>query len=607
MAELLQLRGIGQHAGPRLLFRNFDLVLGDRDRLSLIGPNGGGKTTLLRILCSDETADEGQRTSRRGLRIAWLEQEPRIDPAQSSLDYVLERLRRDPGPPAGLDPEVVARAALQRAGFENPDAPVRTLSGGWTRRVAVVAELATAPDLLLLDEPTNHLDLEGIEWLEQSLARVSHAVVVISHDRHFLERVSTRVLEIDGVHRDGWMMVEGSYTDYLERREQARREQHRAADALASIVRDDIRYLRQGAKARTTKSASRVSKAHANIEELESLRSRNEVRGVEGAFHASGRRTKRLVSAEQISLRRGAKTLLRDGSFVLGPGRRMGLVGPNGSGKSSLLLALQGELALETGELRIAPNLKIVYFDQRRQQLDAEKTIAQILAPDGDTVLVRGRKMHLKSWTRQLGFRDDQVAQPVKSLSGGERARVLMGQLMCREADVLLLDEPTNDLDLPTLEMLERSLLEFTGAIVLVTHDRFLLDRVCTTLFALSGDGAWVEVADRPQWQAWARDRAAESLAPSRAASKNVSALPKTPKTVKLSYKEQREFDGLEDAILQAESDLAEQEACLTEASAQSETARLVSVGREVTRLQEEIEHLYARWSELEEKRGGNA
>ncbi len=602
--ELLQLRGIGHHAGPRLLFRNLDLVLGDRDRISIIGPNGSGKTTLLRILCGAEVALEGERTTRRDLRIAWLQQQPRIDLQQSALGYVLDRFGRDPGPPVGLDSEVAARAALQRAGFEDPEVSVEELSGGWLRRLAAAAELATVPDLLLLDEPTNHLDLEGIEWLEQALARASHAVVVVSHDRHFLERVSTRVLEVDGVHRDGWMVVEGNYSTYLERRAQVRRDQLRAADALASVVREDIRYLRQGPKARTTKSASRVSQAEGNIAELEELRGRNRPRSVEGSFQGTGRRTKRLVSAERIHVARGGRTLMRDATFVLGPGRRLGLVGPNGSGKSSLLLSLLGELPLEDGELRLAPHLQVVYFDQRREKLDPEKTVAEVLAPDGDTVMVRGRKMHLKSWTRQLGFRDDQVDQRIKSLSGGERARVLMGQLMCREADLLLLDEPTNDLDLPTLEMLERSLLEFEGAVVLVTHDRSLLDRVCTSLLALSGDGAWAEVVDRDQWQTWARGRSAKPDQEA-GAGRGKPVHRAVAKRRKLGYREQREFEGLENAILAAESAVAEQELLLNDPDVQGDPQRLTEVGREVMRLQTEVERLYSRWSELEEKQLG--
>jgi len=621
VAEVLQLRGVGQFAGPRVLFSGIDLTLSAGQRLGLVGANGSGKSTLLKILAGAEKAAEGSRTHGSHLRVALLDQEPVLDTESTLLDFVTDRLACEPGVPPGQDSQVVARRALSQAGLEDPQAVIASLSGGWARRLALIAEIATAPDLLILDEPTNHLDLDGIQWLEQRLCSLRSALVMVSHDRRFLEAVCTRMAEIDPRHEGGFFACSGSYSDFLQQREQAFSDLRGREASLNSQLGEEIRYLRQGPKARTSKNATRVARAHENIAELDRVRRLNREQELQAGFAATGRKTRRLLVAEGLAARPGGQDCIRDLDLVLSPGRRIGLVGANGSGKTTLLRTLLGERQPDAGEIRRAPDLRVVYFDQAREQIDAADTVRKALSPEGDTVVVGSRQIHVKSWARQLLFRDEQLDQPVRTLSGGERARLLIARLMRTPADVLLLDEPTNDLDIPTLEALEQRLLEFEGAVVLVTHDRFLMDRVCTSLLALDGDGkgngVTRELADLAQWEASRQDGAAGatekgSASKSRSgksrkpAGSQADAGERTPgkhderparAQAKLSYNEKRELDAMEEAVLTAE---ARVESLQERAGTESAGAQLHSIYAELNEAQAEVERLYERWAELD-------
>ncbi len=391
---------------------------------------------------------------------------------------------------------------LGRAGFADPQTTTSLLSGGWRRRLAIARELIRRPDLLLLDEPTNHLDIEGVRWLEEILLSNRGASVMVSHDRYFLENVCTRIAEVNRIYPDGVFTTSGKYSDFLEKREDYLASQAKEREALANLVRREIEWLRRGAKARTSKSKARIATAGELQVKLAESQDRARMGTTDIDFTGTGRRTKRLVIAERIAREFGGRKLFRDVSFALGPGMRLGLLGANGSGKTSLLKLLAGEAAPDGGSIQFADALRVVYFDQNREQLDAEVTLRRALAPTGDSVIFQDRVIHVVSWAKRFLFRQDQLELPVGRLSGGEQARVLIARLMLKPADLLLLDEPTNDLDIPTLEILEESLLEFTGAIVLVTHDRFMLDRVSTVLLALNGKGGAEFFADYAQWEA---------------------------------------------------------------------------------------------------------
>src|SRR5208283_5071464 len=455
------------------------------------------------------------------------------------------------------------------------------------------------------DEPTNHLDLAGIEWLEEVLRSAAFACVVVSHDRYFLENVANEMVELNAAYDDGALRVSGNYSTFLEAKEEYLHAQRNRQEALENRVHTEIEWLRRGPKARTTKSKARIDKAHEMITELSELNACTRSTSAQIDFSSSGRQTKQLITLDGVSCAMGERTLFSDVHFVITSGMRVGLVGPNGSGKTTLLRLLNGELKPTRGSMRQAAALRIVYFDQNRV-LDPEVTLRRALAPDSDAVIYQDRVIHVAAWAARFLFTGEQLNQKVGRLSGGERARVLIAQLMLQPADVLLLDEPTNDLDIPTLEILEESLLEYRGALVLVTHDRYMLDRVSTVVFGLDGLGGAERFANYQQWEAWHRARLAagrtglsvESQNPSRAMGSVKTSLAKK----KLSFMEMREFESIEARIAAAEKELQVKHDALLDPAIMRDGTRLHAASVELDAAQNTIDALYARWVELEQK-----
>jgi ATP-binding cassette subfamily F protein uup len=455
------------------------------------------------------------------------------------------------------------------------------------------------PDVLLLDEPTNHLDLAGIEWLEGMLASAQFACVVISHDRYFLENVATQMAELNRAYPGGLLRVTGNYSEFLETKQEFLAAQSRRQDALENRVRIEKEWLRRGPKARTTKSKARIDRANELIGELADLGSRSQTRTAGIDFNATDRQTKRLVEMEGMQYSAGSRKLFDGLDFVITAGMHVGLVGPNGSGKTTLLRLLSGEVEPEAGTLRRANMLKVVYFEQHRE-IDASLTLRRALAPDSDSVVYQGRVIHVASWAARFLFTGEQLNQPVSRLSGGERARVLIANLMLQPADLLLLDEPTNDLDISTLEILEETLLEYPGALVLVTHDRYMLDRISNTVLGLDGLGSAERFADYPQWEAWQSTRKQSKEQAARAAAKAANSQPAIKK--KLSYLEAREWADMEARIASAENALQVKQAMLEDPAVVVDAVKLQTVLGETAQAKAAVDALYARWAELEAK-----
>jgi ATP-binding cassette subfamily F protein uup len=574
------------------LFENLSLSIADGDRTGLIGPNGSGKTTLLEILAAREAADAGERALRKLTKMAYVPQDSLFGP-EETVGSVLRAAME--GLPL-LEEEKAARTQMMlgRVGFDTLSTPASALSGGWSKRLAIAAALVMSPDLLLLDEPTNHLDLEGILWLERSIQTVN-ACLVVTHDRYFLENVATQMVELNPVYPQNTFQVNGNYSEFLERREEFLEAQTKQQQSLATKVRREVEWLRRGPKARTGKSRARIDAAGQLIEELAAVTTRNRTLTANIDFTQTDRKTKRLIEAEGIGKSLGGRTLFQNLNLTLSPGIRMGLLGANGSGKTTLLKILAGELAPDEGTIRRADRLRIVSFAQDRgAHLDPDLSLRRTLCPEGDSVIFRGRPIHVAGWAKRFLFRDDQMETPIARLSGGERARVMIARLMLAPADVLLLDEPTNDLDIPTLEVLEDSLLDFVGAMVVVSHDRYLLDRVSTIVMGLD-QGQGGVFADYSQWEA---SRGAPTSGKP-AVTETPAQLRDAPKR-KLSYLEQREWDGMEARILKAEQQLSARQRELQEAA--SEGKRLTEAYEKVQEAQNLIEDLYARWAELEIK-----
>jgi ATP-binding cassette subfamily F protein uup len=592
-AVLLTCESLTKSFTSRPLFENLGFTIAEGDHIGLVGPNGAGKSTLLKIVAGAEPPDSGTRAVRKGVRIGYVPQDAVFTPGLTVEDVLLDALRNE----AALDDyeksSRIARA-LGKAGFTDRSLATDALSGGWRKRLAIARELALEPDILLLDEPTNHLDVEAILWLESLLKSEPEAFVVVSHDRYFLENVARRMLELNRIYPNGLLQTDGSYSEFLEARDELLKNEAAYQDTLANLVRREMEWLRRGPKARTTKAKARITAAGKLIDELEESRDRARVSTAGIDFTASDRKTKRLWIGRGLRKQLGDRRIVDDLDLLLTPGMRLGVLGPNGSGKTTLLRMIVGELSPDAGTIEQADRLRVVYFEQNRESLDPTLTLKRALAPEGDSVIYRDRSLHVASWAKRFLFRAEQLETAVSKLSGGEKARIVLARLMLKPADLLVLDEPTNDLDIPTLDVLEESLLEFPGALVLVTHDRYLLERVSTKVLALDGTGRAEYFADYGQWLASSRE------APARAA----ATIESRQRTKRLSYLEQREFDTMEQTVLVAEKSLAEAQSRAEDPAIAADAVALQQRFAELAEAQAEVDRLYQRWSELEAKMG---
>ena len=601
MGILLSCRHLSKAFGPRPLFEGLSFGLFENERTGLIGPNGAGKSTLLKILAGLETPDSGELSLRRGLRVKYLAQQDFYDDADQGMTVRDELVRALQG--LGLeDYEVEMRVdmGLEDSGF-NADQRVTSLSGGWRKRLAILSVVLTEPDLLLLDEPTNHLDLEGVLWLERFLSGLKFSFLVITHDRRFLESVCNRMIELNKRYEDGHFSSKGNYSQFIENREALLNAQAAQEDSARNIVKREIEWLRKGPKARTTKQKARIDRAGVLIDELKELKFRNaQDRSATIDFSSSDRQSKRLVLGLDIEKSMGGRKLFGPLNISLGPGDKLGLLGGNGSGKSTLLKLLTGQLAPDAGTLKRADGLKVVTFDQHREQLDMSLSLRRALCDSGDMVQYKSSSIHITSWAERFLFAKHQLDLPLNRLSGGEQARVLIARLMLRPADVLLLDEPTNDLDINSLEVLETSMQEFSGALVLVTHDRYLLDRVSKNLLSLDGKGHATYYADLAQWED-AQLEAAEEQAPEPVAKES----PKSKENKAIFSKDDvKELKNVEANLRAAENEFKQACLSLTDPAIATNAAELLARQKTVDAAQKKIDDLFKRWEELEARRG---
>lgn len=600
MAQLLHATDLGKSFGAKPLFARVDLVLKDGDRVGLIGPNGSGKSTLMKIIAGLEHADEGDMTCRRGLRVGYVTQVDQFKPDDTPLSAIVDALHAT-GHHDEHECETLASIALGKIGFDTFDQPIDTLSGGWRKRVAIARALAQKPELLLLDEPTNHLDMEGIYWLQDYLEAAQCGIVVVTHDRYFLEEAATRIVELSTAYPDGTFEVEGSYSTFLERRAEFLEAQQSQQQALASKVREDIKWLSRGAQGRRTKNKSRIQDAGGRSEQLAELQKRNAPnRAAAIEFDGTGRKTRNLLVAKGISKTLGNQPLFSDFDLTLSPGTRVGLLGTNGSGKTTLINVLTGKLEPDTGTVKQADKLRIATLTQRRAELDRSITLRDALCPVSDTVYYRDREVHVTTWAKMFLFTPQQLKVSVGDLSGGEQARIMIADLMRQPADLIILDEPTNDLDIYSLEVLEQSLSEFPGAVLLVTHDRFMLERIATQLVGLDGKGEAKHFASLTQWQ---NAQTKTERIGEKPASKQDTGQPKKGK--KLSYNEQRELDQMEKTIEQAEFIASKLEAKMNDPALLANHEKLQTHCVKMGKAQDEVTRLYTRWAELEAKQKG--
>ena len=586
---LFSVQDVSKSFGTKDLFQDLSLSIFEGDRIGLIGKNGSGKSTLLKILAGLDTADSGILAPQRGLKVGYLPQTCDF-PDRTPIELLMEAMDEEI---ADYEKERLAETWMDKLGFTGQESSAAQLSGGWKKRLMLAKQMLLSPDLLLLDEPTNHLDLEGVIWLEKFLLREAPTFLLVSHDRYFLQHVTSRIIEIDPVYPKGLFAIDGPYAEFLEKKEAFIQGQLAQERSLSSKARREVDWLRSNAKARTTKSQARTDQAHALLQDLADVRKRNQEKRAGIAFEGSERQTRKLLVAKNLGKQLGGKELFRNVDFTLSPGTRIGLMGPNGSGKTTLLRLLAGELDPDQGTIKRADFLQTVYFDQHRTTLPHDTTLRQALSPTGDFIQFRGQPIHVNGWCKRFLFSPTLLDLPIGTLSGGERARIAIAHLMLQPADLLLLDEPTNDLDIPTLETLETSLLDFPGAVVLITHDRCMLDRTCNTLLAF-GDPANIEAfSDYAQWEAHAK----RGPAPKPKGKAVV-----VPNKGKLTYLEKKEYEQLEGKIEQLEKEMKEFTRLLESEEISRDEVKLAEVCKAASLVETQIEQIYLRWEELDQK-----
>lgn len=592
MSVLVTANQVSKAFGSRVLFENLTFVVESDERIGLIGPNGAGKSTLLKILASEESADSGVISCQRGLKIGFLHQTPTLP-----LDLRVEGAIRDNAQEEESEDKVGELLSL--LGLTSiSDRRVGDLSGGWRKRVALARELVNSPQLLLLDEPTNHLDIESIVWLERFLSQQRMAVVTITHDRLFLQRVANRILELDKRNPQGLLNVRGDYATYLERKEQLLSEQVQQEASLKNKLRRETEWLRRGPKARTTKQQARIHAAEELKGDVEEISARNQSRTTRLDFISTGKKPKRFIEAKAVSKSFNEQPLFRNLDTFIGPGDRLGLLGRNGCGKSTLIRVLLGTEARDSGSLIRADALRVAYFEQNRETLAADRPVRAVLCSSGDQVIYRGKPIHIHGYLDRFLFRKEQSEMPVSRLSGGEQSRLILAKLMLEDADLLVLDEPTNDLDIATLDVLQDCLIDFEGAVILVTHDRFFLDKVATHILAFPDDksGKVTAFADLAQWENWKKEQSFHLSA--KVATSQNSTQPE--KKRRLGFKETRELAGMEQKILETERRLERLVAESRHPENISAASKLTEIYRQISETQAEIDRLYARWAELE-------
>lgn len=600
LASLITLTDVQLAYGHHPLLDHADFAIQEGERIGLIGRNGAGKSSLLRLLDGRTQPDDGDIARSSGLRVATVEQEPALDETGTVFDVVCDAHAH----PEDWQRPARVRAALERLGLP-AEAAIASLSGGMRKRVALARALVDEPDLLLLDEPTNHLDFDGIAWLEAMLRNWKGAAVIITHDRRFLDAVATRIVELD---RGRLLSFPGNFSQWQERKAQwleAERLEQARFDKL--LAQEEV-WIRKGIEARRTRNEGRVRR----LEQLrvERAERRERVGNVSLAL-AQGQRSGKLVAELQdVGKAFGDKVVVRDYSTTILRGDRIGIVGPNGAGKTTLLKLLLGELPPDSGTVRQGSNVSVAYFDQMRAQLDENATLVDIISPGSEWVEIGGARKHVMSYLGDFLFSPARAGSPVSSLSGGERARLLLARLFARPANVLVLDEPTNDLDIETLELLEELLQEYAGTVLLVSHDRAFLNNVVTQTIAAEGDGRWRDyVGGYDEWQAQRPAQAAAPKAEKPAeTAQPAAARPKPVRAARLSAWDLRELEALPDAIAAIEARQAELSGKLADGSLYRDAPDEVErINAELATLESELEEKFARWELLEARRGDSA
>ena len=601
MDILIGCHDISKSFGNNPLFSGLSFGVGEGEKVGIVGANGAGKSTLVSILAGLEESDSGRVTLKSGSKVGYVDQDPQFIETESILDSTIKAARKH-GESAD-EAMVSASMLLSQLGFTNFQQTVKELSGVWKKRLAIGQASLGHPDLIFFDEPTNHLDWEGILWLETFLKNAPFTWIMISHDRYLLSTVAQKIIDLDPQVEGGMLVTEGAYQEHLDRKDAYLESRLQYQESLANKVRREDAWLKRGPKARGTKAKYRIDAAYKLKDELSQVKQSTQKLKTDIEFSATGRKTKKLIDIKNLSFAYEEKPIIDKLTTTITSGSRIGVLGLNGVGKSSLFKLLTSSLKAQGGQIEFADHLKVVFFEQTRESLPKEKTLKQALWEHSDQVVFQERTIHINSWAKRFGFKPDRMDTLVEKLSGGEQARVLIAKLMLKEADVLLLDEPTNDLDISTIEVLEDSLQDFRGALLMISHDRYMLNRLCDRFLGFDGAGHIIEFASVEQWQEHLKKLASKANKKDKSEPAKVEShkntTPKKEKK-KLSYKEQREYDLMEGEILKAEQHLESVKAECEKPANVSDSKKMQELYDQLNNAQKRVEQLYSRWTELE-------
>lgn len=595
LSIILNCQNLSKSFSSENLFTDLSFSVNEGELIGIIGPNGSGKSTLLKIINQSIDPDEGKVVLRKGVQISYVAQDTGFDEGSTVYNVLKESALQKKHSSSDID--AIVNITMGKAQFYDPDQKVETLSGGWRKRLSIACGLVQEPDLLLLDEPTNHLDIDSILWLEQTIKNYNKTCILISHDRYFLEKTVSRVAEINTCYEHNILFSEGSYNNFITTRLKLMNDQAKTQETMSNKLRREEEWLSRGPKARSTKAKFRIDAASKLKQDLSEVRSRLKTEETQISFSESSRKSKKLLAIEQVSKSFDSKTLLKNLDLTITSKTKIGILGRNGSGKTTLIKLINRSLKPDSGEIKAIDGLKTVYFDQKREFLDEEMLLKRALSETGDHVIYRDKPVHIATWAKKFLFSHEQLNSQVKKLSGGEKAKIHLANMMLKPCDLLILDEPTNDLDIQTMETLEESLSSFNGAIILVSHDRYMLEKVCNQFLALDGKGQATLYADYKQWQKTLKPKAKKE----KASNKNASTTQPQPKTSKkLSYKDQREYDLMEEKILKLEEDLDLYQKESENPDIISNSKKLNEIFAKLEATQNSLDESYKRWTELE-------
>lgn len=589
--QLISASNVSVSFAGRTIFEKVNLGIESKQKIALVGPNGAGKSTLLKVLARRHQPDSGDVIWARGLKIGFLAQTPTFDTEQTIFSYLV---------PDPMDTDQLTRALewiskLQLDQFDL-EKLVTTLSGGWQKKLALAKELSGDPDLLFLDEPTNHLDLDSIMWLENMIKSAPFACVTITHDRLFLQRIADSIFDLDPRNIEFLWAFKGTYDLYLDAKADQLSHLKTRQTVMQNTLRRETEWLRRGAQARQTKQKARIDRAGQIDDQVDDLKNRNASREAKIDFSNQDRIPKKIIELKNVSKTFGDQVLFENFSLIIGGRSRIGLLGKNGAGKSTLIKILMGIEKPSQGQVIFDDKLTFNYFEQSRESLDFNLSVLKNVCPEGDYVYFQNQYTHIRSYLERFLFFGDKVDLPALKLSGGEQARLRLAQMMLKTAQVLILDEPTNDLDLETLQVLEQALIDYPGAIILVTHDRYFLDQVCDQIIAFEpNETELVLYTGFYQWEQSHLDKKKSKETPLKASSGEI-AVSNKPKE-KVSFKDKQDWETIEARIAQLENEQKEVENKMSHTNVAQELAEL---SLRLSTLTNNIEQAYLRWSELE-------